>query len=183
MIRDGVNMKGKKPARSTAKDKPDAQKLRLRKELSEAIAQIDEEGLLFLLRQANVIIHNARVEALNQEEEKMAAKGKKASSGRKTTVSSVVSSTHAAIEESPDRKVVFLELGKQRKVMSLEEMKQLVRICYGADSKSDALKQMFNVFARERKDILVDTGIGSPGHPLMDALFHVVRETYRLKGR
>ncbi len=165
---------------SQQQTKPSAQKLRLRKELSEAISQIDEEGLLFLLRQANVIIHNARVEALDREEKEMEAKGRKASTPH---AARSVSSTHAAVEESPDGKVVFLELGKQRKVMSLDEIKQLVRICYGADSKSDALRQMFAVFARERKDILVDAGIGSPAHPLMDALFRVVRDTYRLEER
>jgi hypothetical protein len=160
--------------------KPDAQKIRLRKELAEAITQIDEEGLLFLLRQANVLIHNARVDALNREEQEMAAKARKSAPTSRKIASSP---THAAIEESPDKKVIFLVLGKTRKVMSLDEMKQLVHICYSAESKSDALRQIFTVLARERKDILVDAGIGSPSNPLMEALFHAVRGTYQLQER
>jgi mannitol/fructose-specific phosphotransferase system IIA component (Ntr-type) len=60
-------------------------------------------------------------------------------------------------------------------------MQQLVRICYAAETKSEALRQLFTVLARERKDILADAMIGNPDNPLLVALFTTVRNTYRLK--
>ncbi len=86
-----------------------------------------------------------------------------------------------SIEESDDGKSIFLTLGKARKVLAPAEMRQIVRICYAAETKSEALRQLFTVLARERKDILADAMIGNPDNPLLVALFTTVRNTYRLK--
>ena len=82
--------KGKKPAEKTARKpagkaaKPAIRGARARKgavaratatekremlveELQEAIGQIDEDGLAFLLNQAHVLIHNAQVQRINTE--------------------------------------------------------------------------------------------------------------------
>jgi hypothetical protein len=163
-------------AHTTEKGKSDSQTARLRSELSQAISQLDKEGLLFLLRQANVLIHNARVDELNRELVELRASGA-------TSRPAERSPGGVKIEESGDGKTLFITLGKERKVMSLPEMKQLVRICYGAESKSDALRQLYTVLVRERRDILVDAGIGGPGHPLLEGLFRAVRAKYELEER
>ena len=46
--------------------KPADPRTTLLKELRQAAEQIDEQGLLFLLRQAQVLIHNARVDRISQ---------------------------------------------------------------------------------------------------------------------
>lgn len=158
--------------------KPDSGRPKLEKELRDAVKEIDQEGLLFLLRQAQVLIYNARVDRINQEETKL--KG-----GKPLTTSGAREARAAApgvsIEESDDGKTIFLTLGKARKVLAPEEMRQIVRICYAAETKSEALRQLFTVLARERKDILADAMIGNPDNPLLVALFTTVRNTYRLK--
>ena len=157
--------------------KTDPRRARLLKELRDAVKEIDEEGLLFLLRQAQVLIYNAHVERLNEQAEKIGKTGKpgpRVAGGARSPVS---------IEESEGGKTIFLNLGKARKVLTPEEMKRLVRICYAAESKSEALRQLFTVLARERRDILADAMIGSPDNPLLEELFTVVRATYRLKER
>jgi hypothetical protein len=149
----------------------------LLKELRDAVTEIDEEGLLFLLRQAQVLVYNARVEHLNAQAEKIGKTGKpdpRAAGGRRSPVS---------IEEPEGGKTIFLTLGKARKVLTPEEMKRLVRICYAAETKSEALRQLFTVLARERRDILADAVIGSADNPLVEELFTVIRATYRLKNR
>ncbi|HSV94101.1 MAG TPA: hypothetical protein VLH81_13550, partial [Desulfobacterales bacterium] len=78
---------------------------------------------------------------------------------------------------------IFLTLGGTRKVMNLAEMKQLVRICYAAESKTDALRQLYTALARERSDIIKDAGIVNAASPLMDGLFHALRGKYRLEDR
>ena len=150
---------------------------RMVKELREAIEEIDEEGLLFLLRQAQVLIHNARVDRLARE-----------SAGDGKAVSAPVKAAPAAgppvsVEEAEGGKVVFLTIGGARKVLSADELKRLVRICYAAESKSEALRQLHKVLSQERNDILFDARIGSPGSPLLEALFSEIRSVYRLKDR
>ena len=158
-----------------SKKKPDTGRAKLEKELREALTEIDEEGLLFLLRQAQVLIYNARVDRINQEAAKL--KGGKTQTPREVKEAS----PSVSIEESDDGRSIFLTLGKARKVLAPEEMRQLVRICYSAETKSEALRQLFTVLARERKDILADALIGNPDNPLLVALFTAVRNTYRLK--
>ena len=68
-------------------------------------------------------------------------------------------------------------------MLNAEEMRRIVRICYAAETKSEALRQLFTVLAKERKDILADAFIGNPDNPLLEALFNTVRATYRLKER
>ena len=157
------------------KKKIDTGRAKLEKELRKALAEIDEEGLLFLLRQAQVLIYNARVDRINQEAAK--AKGGKPRTIREAREAPLT----VSIEESNDGKSIFLTLGKARKVLAPEEMRRLVRICYAAETKSEALRQLFTVLARERKDILADAMIGNPDNPLLVALFTTVRNTYKLK--
>jgi hypothetical protein len=170
----GVILKGVKAK------KADPGRAKLEKELKEAIQEVDDEGLLFLLRQAQTLIYNSRVDRINQEEEKL--KGAKKTAGGKEPQPRV-SRQAVSIEEADGGKTIFLTLGKARKVLTQDEMRQIVRICYGAETKSEALRRLFTVLARERKDILADAVIGNPDNPLLEALFTVVRQTYTLKER
>ena len=157
--------------------KTDPRRAKLEKELRNAAREVDEEGLLFLLRQAQVLIYNARVEHINKAAEKIQA-GKPQQAAGAPEGRAVVS-----FEESEGGKTIFLTIGKVRKVLAPEEMRRIVRICYSAETKSEALRQLFTVLARERKDILADALIGNPDNPLLERLFTAVRETYRLKER
>lgn len=157
--------------------KTDPRRAKLEKELREAVKEIDEKGLFFLLRQAQVLIYNARVEHINERAEKIEDTAKTAPAAAASPRAPV------SIEVSDGGKTIFLTIGKARKVLTPEEMKRIVRICYAAETKSEALRQLFTVLARERKDILADALIGNPDNPLLQELFTVVRATYRLKER
>ncbi len=155
---------------------PSPRRTQLEKELRAAIGQVDEKGLVFLLRQAQVLIHNARVESLQQSSspESENTGPLPVAAGRPDTVS---------IERPEGGKAIFLTLGRVRKVMSPQEMKRLVRICYGAPTRSEAVRHLFTVLLRERKDILTDAVIGGPDSPLIIGLFNAVRDTYQLEDR
>ena len=168
-------------ARGTAAKASSPQRIRLKTMLCEAIEQIDEEGLLFLLRQANVLIHNQKVDEVNRELAELPAKPVRAASGGGASGRGAAAAV--AIDESGDRSATFLTLGTVRKVLSVEEVKRLVRICYSADSKTDALQQLFRVLAQERSDILKDAGIRSAGSPLIEGIFYALRRKYRLEDR
>jgi hypothetical protein len=170
------------PVRTSTRAAPAGpQRLRLKAMLAEAIEQIDEEGLLFLLRQANVLIHNQKVDEVNRELAELPAKpGRASSSGR---AAGRGPQAVVAVDDSGDRSAVFLTLGNVRKVLSREELKRLVRICYTAESKSDALLQLYTVLVRERSDILKDSGIRSAANPLVEGLFYALRRKYHLEDR
>jgi hypothetical protein len=155
-----------------AKKKVDQRRAKLEKELREVITEVDEEGLLFLLQQAGVLVHNARVERINKVASEIRGSRKAAAP-----------TAGVEIEETEGGKVFFLTIGQSRKVLNLEEIKRLVRICYAAETKSDALRQLFTVLSRERGDILTDARIGSPQSPLIDALFRAVRSRFKLEDR
>lgn len=171
---------------TVAKKKADAQRTRLEKELTEAIKQVDEEGLIFLIQQAQVLVHNVQVDKINREivelEQKKLSKGKAKSGEQKTGKTPAVPAA-VTIDESDNGKAFFLTLGGTRKIMNLEEMRRLVRICHSAETKSDALKQLYTVFARERGDILADAKISGPGSPVIEGLFQAIRSTYQVKDR
>jgi hypothetical protein len=167
-----------KPAKKTTKKSPkgtDDRRAKLEKELRSAIEEVDDKGLLFLLRQAQVLIHNARLESLGEP-----AAGEH---GALDVASSAHRSEAVEIEDARDGKAIFLTIGRTRKVLAPEEMKRLVRVCYGADTKSEALRQLFTVLVKERKDILTDAVIGSPDSPLLAELFAAVRAAYSLEDR
>jgi hypothetical protein len=178
----GIGKRGVK----VAKKKADSQRTRLEKELTAAIKQIDEEGLIFLIQQAQVLLHNVQVDKINREivelEQKKLSGGKgKTETKQKGKAPAVPAAV--TIDESDNGKAFFLTLGGTRKVMNLEEMRRLVRICYSAETKSDAIKQLYTVFARERGDVLADAKISGPGSPILEGLFQAIRSTYQLKDR
>jgi len=166
-----------------AKKKTDSQRARLEKELSEAIKQVDEEGLIFLIQQAQVLIHNVQVDKINREIVELEQKKLKSGKGKSAPRQTPPAAAEVTIEESDNGKTFFLALGGKRKVMNLEEMRRLVRICYAAETKNDALKQLYTVFARERGDVLADAKISGPGSPIIEGLFRAIRSTYQLKDR
>jgi hypothetical protein len=180
-------VKAKKPAAVKAgkPGKPSVARVKLEKELREAIHEVDEEGLLFLLRQAQVLIHNARVESLNRAATEGGSRKSRTGDAEAPATAAAPRrrSTAVSIEEQEDGKAIFLNIGDARKVLNAEEMRRIVRICYAAETKSEALRQLFTVLAKERKDILADAFIGNPDNPLLEALFTTVRATYRLKDR
>lgn len=156
--------------------------MRLRAMLSEASDQIDEEGLLFLLRQANVLIHNQKVDEVNRELAELSSEPARSAAGKAGTSRKRAASV-VSIDDSGNRSAIFITLGAARKVLNLAELKQLVRICYAAETKTDALRQLYTVLARERADILNDAGIGNPASPLLEGLFDALRRKYRLEDR
>jgi|WetSurMetagenome_2_1015567.scaffolds.fasta_scaffold428817_2 hypothetical protein len=167
--------------KKTPSDAPSG-RARMEKELRQAIDEVDDEGLLFLLRQAQVLVHNARVDRLNRETA-APRKGTGGAAGGQPAAPARTLAAGVSFEQAEGGKAVFLTIGGARKVMTTEELKRLVRICYSAESKSEALAQLYKVLSLERNDILFDARIGGAGSPLMEQLFHAIRSAYKLKDR
>ncbi len=158
------------------------QKAALLKELRSLIKEIDEEGLRFLVKQANVLIYNAKVDELNAKRAASTA-GKRKRKGEKD------GSSDAASDTSADS-AVFFEPGKHsggflmdidgnRFVMDQEEVMSLVRIAQRAPSKIEAQRRLYRWIDSHRDDILLDVDL-PPGGKRMKALYERLRSDFSI---
>lgn len=153
--------KAEPPVRDTRKD-------RLQKLLFDSIAQMDEEGLVFLLRQAHILSSKANTERINREIEAFERDRGPVAEPEKEAVGT------AAIEPAPDGKSYFLAIGGARKALTREELGGIVRVCLGAVDRDVGVRNLFKALGRERGDILVDAKISGPSSPHLGALYDTV---------
>ena len=156
----------------TAPAEPGTRRGRLQKLLYESIAQMDEEGLVFLLRQAHILSSNANAERINHEIEAY-------NLARGPAPQPEAPAGSATIEMSPDGKSYFLAIGGARKALAREEMGAIVRVCLGAVDRDVGVRNLFRALGRERGDILVDAKISGPGSPHLAALYDTVLDMAR----
>jgi len=156
-------MKGKKPADPRAV---------VLKDLFRAVEQVDDKGLLYLLRQAQILVYNANVDRINATAEEMGEEEEAPAPRAPVT-----------IEENDDGRSFVVSIGQGRNVLSRAELQRLVQICYAAESKTEALRQLFALLKRERNDILFDARIGEAESPLLELLFREIRAKFHLKDR
>ena len=110
----------------------------MEKELRLAIGEVDDEGLLFLLRQAQVLIHNARVEKMNRD---TAAKGRGKSTGAAAADRAARKPGPAvSFEEGEGGKAIFLTIGGARKVLTRTSSSAWCGSATRAETKSEALR-------------------------------------------
>jgi len=157
-----------------------SQRERLEKELKGLLKQLDEEGLIFLLKQANIIIHNMQVDKLNKEIVEF--EKKKSKKNKSTTKTTQRSNTVVTIEEAGNRKSFIITLNNYRKIFSLDEMHKIVVICHAALNKNDASQRLFRWFSQNRRDVLSDAKLGNSANPILQNLYNVIIKTYKAPG-
>jgi hypothetical protein len=151
----------------------DTRKARLQRLLFDSVAHMDEEGLVFLLRQAHILSSNANTERINREiasfehDRGPAPQPEPAVEGK------------ASIEMAPDGKSYFLAIGGARKALTREELGGIVRVCLGAVDRDTGVRNLFRALGRERGDILVDAKIPGPQSPHLRALYDIVLDMAR----
>ncbi len=146
---------------------------KLLKELRSLIKDIPEEGLLFLIKQANTILYNMRVDELNKTNEKV-HKSKNVSKPKKTDFDHAVS-----IERSSFGRSFILVIDDCRKIMSESEITKIVRIAYGSAQADEGAKRLFTWFKRNRDDIILDAGL-NPKHKALQELYTYLLHNFSL---
>ena len=146
------------------------------------IPEIDAEGLLFLVRQAGVLLHNKRVDELNAELEELSRDSMEAhkSAGTTARVGQTVEEITVEIRRSPDAKSYYMIIDGQKHFLTAQEMAAVVKLCYTPERKSDALRFLSEYLTTERGEILMDHGITTAKHPFFEALFYEVRRRFSL---
>ncbi len=149
---------------------------KLLKELRSLIKDIPEEGLLFLIKQANTILYNMRVDELNKANEKV-HKGKNIPKTEKTDFTHSVS-----IERSSFGRSFILVINDCRKIISESEITKIVRIAYGSAQADEGAKRLFTWFKRNRDDIILDAGL-NPKHKALQELYTYLLHNFSLAPR
>ncbi len=146
------------------------------------LPEIDAEGLLFLIRQANVLLHNKRVDELNAETERLNKHGKEARKKAGTTarVGQTVEEITVEIQKSPDAKTYYVIVDEQKHFFTAEEMGAVVKLCFKPERKSEALRYLHQFMNNERREVLMDHGVSTEKHPFFEALFYEVRSKFTL---
>lgn len=143
------------------------------KELKDLIAQIDMEGLLFLMKQANILIYNRNVEALNERVSSLEA--------TKTNRSRLEEVEGVEIEEKPGGENFIVSVQGTRLFFTREELRRMVRICHASEDELDAAARLYAYFSRERSDVLIDCRITAHSHPYLKGVYRKLIGTYKVR--
>ncbi len=146
-----------------------SKKAALQKQLKGLVKSIEEEGLLFLIEQANTIIYNQ--EAIKASEI-INSSGVSKSSG--TTAKTTKKEIH--IESDADKKNFIVVIGNVRKIVTRDEMRSFVNVINGGDTGN-----FFNYLIKERRDILADAGIKSSDNEALKELFKLIKSKFKIK--
>ena len=149
---------------------------KLEQDLIRMIRDVDEEGLVFLTKQAHVILHNMQVDQINQDIEDL-------EKTRPTPKSAKAPSDSVDVIESDGGSSYVLVIQSARKILSVDELRSLVRICHDSADAVTAAARVYTWLSRERRDILLDAGIQRKTHPALRSLYELIKRRYKPKPR
>ena len=166
---------------------------RLRKELVSLLDQVDDDGLVFLIRQAQTIIHNLQVERINEDitelNRERAAKrpGRRAAAPRRGGRAGGPAALpgdagSVTIDEGAGRNTFIIGIGDTRKAFSLDEMRSLARVAQAAANDADGARRLYAWLSRNRSDVLMDMGAATAAHAALLEVHRAIRERYRPRG-
>jgi hypothetical protein len=170
--------RGKKEVKKPAKPKGKqvSQKNELQNELKKMIKELNEEGLIFLIQQAQVLLHNMQVEKVNEELKKLQDKkhvGGKGTSSDKYTVD---------VKEADDDSHFIIVINNARNFFDRGEMRKLVSICHASVDEKDASRRLYNWFSKIRIDVLNNTDIRGVNDPALATIYNFLVKRYAVKG-
>lgn len=165
---------------ATKKNKQESEDSRkeLLKELRSLIRDIPEEGLLFLIKQANTILYNMRVDELNKAREKL-DKEESASLKEGTVQKLKPKDDSVSIERSSFGRSFILVIAGNRKIMGEDELTKVVRIVFKAENPKEGAGRLFTWFKRNRDDVILDGDLGK-GDPVFTNLFIYIKEHFSM---
>ena len=159
--------------KESEEDKDPRQKLLT--ELRSLIRDIDSEGLLFLIKQANTLIYNQRVDQLNRETD---LKRREQPVNRE---SPGVEQGDIRIERGAFGRSFIVDIRSMRKTFAEAELLGLVKAARAASEEGDGAARIYRWLKRNRDDVLLDTGITGPRDQILGQLWSVLGSTFAVR--
>ncbi len=180
-MRKKANPGKKSAAAKSAKSSPKAKGRQktgrdiLADQLVKLSKDMNEEGLKFLIQQAQVILHNMQVEKINEEMRKLDTMDRVSRKSPELDVGRV------DIQEAANKNHFILIINRARKFLVLEEMRKLVKICHAAGNEKEASPRLYRWLSENRQDILVDAAVGGSNDPVLGAVYNLIIARYKVK--
>ena len=149
-------------------------------ELEKLLEDVPDEGLLFLIKQASILVHNAAVEEENRK--KTEASEREASellsdaaekSERSRKKAAPISVT---LEKGGFGKTYIIRFGDEGKVFGEKEIATLLRHVHDSESEEDGCRRIYAWLERSRKDVMIDAGIKTKESPALKNLYICLKE-------
>lgn len=184
-----MTIKGKEIYHKTMKkQKADAERESLAKELRLLIPKIDSEGLAFLVKQARVHLYNMHVEELNKAAKAVTAASAKSakiaqSAGAKRGQGAAKTGAEKLRIEGTESGSSFYLCYRNGNVMfSRGEISHLVKIVNAPGTDIEIRERLYNWFDRERKDIFALLPIKDKADAHLKALAALLKKSFKFRG-
>jgi len=152
-------------------------RVELLKEIRKLIKDIPDEGLIFLIEQANKLAYNKRVEDLNALQAKIS---KKSTSKAKHAEKKSAKECSVSVERGSFNRSFILIIGTTRKIVTEDEMVKLVRICHSSKNATEASSRLYNRLKHERDDILLDAGISGKDDKYLSEIYKHLKANFSM---
>ncbi|MDR1836737.1 MAG: hypothetical protein LBQ89_03665 [Treponema sp.] len=166
-----------KPAASKKKNPvKSAERDNLAKELKSLIPKLDEEGLAFLVKQAQVHLYNMQVDALNKTIVKDEERKKTSPVKRK-----IKGGGFNEIKMSESGSSYYIVYGNESMIFNNDEMTTLVKIAFSEGTELEVRERLYNWLSAERGDLLYTASIGSKFDDKLKELVFLLKDNFKLK--
>ena len=150
------------------------------KELRGLIKEIDREGLLFLIKQANTLIYNQRVEEINRAEEQNRSNSAAPKAEKRQPSAG---EGDIRVEKGAFGRSFIVDFAGVRKTFDESEMLGVVQAAQAADTAGDGGARIYRWLKRNRDDVLLDAGIAGPGDRRIKDFWKILGTTFAVKNK
>jgi Ni,Fe-hydrogenase III component G len=144
------------------------------KELKGLLPRLDEEGLVFLIEQAQIHLYNMQVDELNDTVSRTREITSKAAK-KKTPA------TELRIEAAEDKSSYYIVYSGEWIMFTDEEMLQIVKIVSVKDSHEELAERLYRWFERERTDVFGIIPIKNQFDEELFKLLELIKKTFKVK--
>ncbi len=141
------------------------------KQLTAILNDLNEEGLLFLIRQAQILQYNIHVDKVNEQ---------KAGSSTKQEPPQYDKFSMEIVEGENNRHFILV-INNARNFFTLDEMKKIVKLCHVSSDSKDASGRLHQWFSKFRKDVIIDTKITGVNDPALETIYNGIIKKYTVK--
>jgi Ni,Fe-hydrogenase III component G len=164
-----------KSVQTSRKTPENTKKEALVKELKGLLSKLDEEGLNFLIEQAQIHIYNMHIDEINQYSSLTNEKSSQKTQKKPTK--------ELRIEAAGDKSSYYIVYNGQWIMFTDEEMLQIVKIVSVKDSKEELADRLYRWFERERTDIFGVIPIENQFDEELFKLISLIKKTFKIKFR
>ncbi len=143
------------------------------KQLNTMIKDINEQGLKFLISQAQVILHNMKVVET--------IKDRKNTPDQIGITGLIPDKTKIEVKEAEDNSYFIIIISGARLFFSLEQMRKIVNICHSSGNEKEGSSRLHNWFKQNRKDVLDDAKIYGDTDQALDTIYKFIVSKYAVK--